>query len=65
MFVIMKLYVCIHVDHAASLAGLCITPSEFQSRLGEFAGYCPVSLALKGELVDCRNTSLTFAAEYR
>lgn len=52
-------------DRAASVAGLCITPSEFNSKLGEFAEYCPVSLALRGELVDCSNKPLSFAAEYR
>ena len=51
---------------AASIAGLCITPSEFQARLGEYSQYCPVSLALRGELVDCSSEpSLKYAAEYR
>uniref|UniRef100_A0A8C3S6J1 Cilia- and flagella-associated protein 206 n=1 Tax=Chelydra serpentina TaxID=8475 RepID=A0A8C3S6J1_CHESE len=51
---------------AASVADLCITPQELQSRLGEFEQYCPVSLAEKGELVDCSVTSsLQFAAEFR
>uniref|UniRef100_A0A672TIB4 Adenylate kinase 9 n=1 Tax=Strigops habroptila TaxID=2489341 RepID=A0A672TIB4_STRHB len=51
---------------AASIAELCITPEELQHRLGEFGQYCPVSLAEKGELVDCSVTSsLQFAAEFR
>ena len=45
---------------------MCITPKEFESRLGEFKQYCPVSLALRGELVDCSVTpSLKMAAEFR
>ncbi|KFQ26432.1 Adenylate kinase 9, partial [Merops nubicus] len=51
---------------AAGIADLCITPKELQDRLGEFGQYCPVSLAEKGELVDCSVTSsLHFAAEFR
>ncbi|XP_030303821.1 adenylate kinase 9 [Calypte anna] len=51
---------------AAGIADLCITPEELQHRLGEFGQYCPVSLAEKGELVDCSETSsLQFAAEFR
>ncbi|XP_042746128.1 adenylate kinase 9 [Lagopus leucura] len=51
---------------AASIADLCITPEELQYRLGEFGQYCPVSLADRGELVDCSVTSsLQFAAEFR
>uniref|UniRef100_A0A8C0EWQ7 Adenylate kinase 9 n=1 Tax=Bubo bubo TaxID=30461 RepID=A0A8C0EWQ7_BUBBB len=51
---------------AAGIADLCITPTELQYRLGEFGQYCPVSLAEKGELVDCSVTSsLQFAAEFR
>ncbi|XP_069707806.1 adenylate kinase 9 [Phaenicophaeus curvirostris] len=51
---------------AAGIADLCITPEELQYRLGEFGQYCPVSLADKGELVDCSVTSsLQFAAEFR
>lgn len=51
---------------AASIFGLCITPTEFKSRLGEYLAYCPVSLALKDELVDCsQEPSLKFSAEYK
>ncbi|XP_053828617.1 adenylate kinase 9 isoform X1 [Vidua macroura] len=51
---------------AVSIAGLCITPKELQSQLGECGQYCPVSLAEKGELVDCSVTpSLEFAAEFQ
>uniref|UniRef100_A0A4W3JBZ5 Cilia- and flagella-associated protein 206 n=1 Tax=Callorhinchus milii TaxID=7868 RepID=A0A4W3JBZ5_CALMI len=53
-------------DKAASVANLCITPKELQARLGEFQQYCPVSLLLRGELVDLSgNPSLEFAAEFR
>ena len=54
-----------HIGNAASICGLCITPKEFTAKLGEFIDYCPVSLALKGELVKAVNRSLKFAAEYR
>ena len=37
--------------NAASIADMCITPKEFESRLGDFKQYCPVSLALRGELL--------------
>ena len=51
---------------AAGIADLCITPTEFQQRLGDFGQYCPVSLAEWGELVDCAiNPTLTYAAEFR
>ena len=51
---------------AVSIANLCITPKEFKSRLGNFGQYCPVSLANRGELVDCSsNSSLDLAAEFR
>ncbi|XP_077031305.1 adenylate kinase 9 isoform X3 [Agelaius phoeniceus] len=51
---------------AASIAGLCITPQELQGQLGECGQYCPVSLAEKGELVDCSvSPSLEFAAEFQ
>ena len=45
---------------------MCITPNEFVVRLSDFGQYCPVSLADRGELVDCSvNKSLKFAAEFR
>ncbi|KAG8582448.1 hypothetical protein GDO81_008055 [Engystomops pustulosus] len=51
---------------AAAIADFCISPHELLSRLGEFGQYCPVSLAQRGELVDCSVTSsLQFAAEFR
>uniref|UniRef100_A0A8C3U4C0 Adenylate kinase 9 n=1 Tax=Catharus ustulatus TaxID=91951 RepID=A0A8C3U4C0_CATUS len=51
---------------AASIADLCITPKELQNHLGECGQYCPVSLAEKGELIDCSVTpSLEFAAEFQ
>ena len=53
------------IGKAASLNGLCLTPSKFQSALGEFQEYCPVNLA-NGKLIDCSSIkSLKFAAEYR
>ncbi|XP_072494186.1 adenylate kinase 9 [Notamacropus eugenii] len=56
----------IRAGKAASINKLCITPQELLSRLGEFGQYCPVSLAEKGELVDCSVTSsLEFSAEFR
>ncbi|XP_038656937.1 adenylate kinase 9 [Scyliorhinus canicula] len=51
---------------AACIAGLCITPTELQSRVGVFQQYCPVTLQLKGELVDCSvDPSLEFSAEFQ
>ncbi|KAK7500075.1 hypothetical protein BaRGS_00008622, partial [Batillaria attramentaria] len=51
---------------AASVADMCITPTEFVQRIGDYGQYCPVSLALREELVDCSTTrSLKYAAEFR
>ena len=51
---------------AAGIADLCITPSEFNQRVGDFGQYCPVSLCERGELVDCSiNGTLQYAAEFR
>ena len=51
---------------AASIADMCVTPEEFLSRMGDYNQYCPVSLALRGELVDCStNKTLEFAVEFR
>ncbi|XP_023779691.1 adenylate kinase 9 isoform X1 [Cyanistes caeruleus] len=51
---------------AASIADLCITPKELQDQLGECGQYSPVSLAEKGELIDCSVTpSLEFTAEFQ
>ena len=51
---------------AASIADMCITPTEFLQRMGDYNQYCPVSLALRGELVDCStNITLDFAVEFR
>jgi len=34
--------------------------------MGDFGQYCPVSLALRGELVDCStNNTLDYAVEFR
>ncbi|KAI8520846.1 adenylate kinase [Branchiostoma belcheri] len=43
---------------AASIADMCVTPSECKARLGDFGEYCPVSLAITGELVDCSTNPL-------
>ncbi|KAI1897614.1 hypothetical protein AGOR_G00085080 [Albula goreensis] len=64
---------CIHTylerirsGQAASIDRLCITPKELHSRLGEFGQYCPVSLALHQQLVDCSHSaSLELAAEFQ
>ena len=47
------------------MANLCITPSEFEARLGAYGHYCPVSLNKDGELVDCSKDSLELSAEFR
>ena len=45
---------------------MCVTPTEFQSRIGPYAQYCPVSLDNSGELVDCSSdTSTDLVAVYR
>ena len=44
---------------------MCIRPTEFKGRLGDFGEYCPVKLA-NDELVDNSTTrELTYAAEFR
>lgn len=51
---------------AASIAQLCVTYEEMCSRLGDFGQYCPVSLALANELVDCSHIRhMDFVAEYQ
>ena len=65
--VILSILVSFYVypGKSACIADMCITPKEFDSRLGDFEQYCPVSLA-RGELVDCSGErSLKYAAEYR
>ncbi len=62
----MDILFCIVIGKAASMNGLCVTPSKFQSALGEFQEFCPVNLALQRKLIDCSAVkSLKFAAEYR
>ena len=57
---------CVCSGKAASIVDLCITQQEFRSRLADFQQYCPVSLALKGQLVNCAQpASLRYAAEFR
>ncbi len=54
------------LNKAASVADLCILPQELLNRLGEYEQYCPVSLVLRDELVDCSaNTRTDYVAEYR
>lgn len=51
---------------SARINDMCITPTEFLQRVGDYNQYCPVSLALRGELVDCStNPTLEFSAEFR
>ncbi|CAF0775596.1 unnamed protein product [Brachionus calyciflorus] len=51
---------------AACIANLCVTYDEMLNRLGDFGQYCPVSLALYDELIDCsENRSMNFVAEYQ
>ncbi|CAF4492974.1 unnamed protein product, partial [Rotaria socialis] len=53
-------------NKAASIADLCISPQELSNRLGEYVHYCPVSLTLRDELVDCSaDTKTDYIAEYR
>ncbi|KAJ8355677.1 hypothetical protein SKAU_G00184710 [Synaphobranchus kaupii] len=55
----------VRTGRAASVDRLCITPKELQSRLGEFGQYCPVSLALTSQLVDCSHSlSLELVAQF-
>lgn len=54
------------LSKAASIADLCILPQELLLRLGEYEHYCPVSLTLRDELVDCSgDTKTDHVAEYR
>ncbi|CAF4113788.1 unnamed protein product, partial [Rotaria sp. Silwood1] len=54
------------LNKAASISDLCISPQELLNRLGEYEHYCPVSLTLRNELVDCSATTKTdYVAEYR
>uniref|UniRef100_H2ZK16 Uncharacterized protein n=1 Tax=Ciona savignyi TaxID=51511 RepID=H2ZK16_CIOSA len=55
----------ISAGNAAKLANLCISPSDFRKRLGCYKEYCPVSLNLRDELVDCSDDLLQFAVEFR
>ncbi|CAK8689946.1 unnamed protein product [Clavelina lepadiformis] len=54
------------VTQGAKLSELCISPTEFEVRLGSYGQYCPVSHNLYGELVDCSfDSNLEFAVEFR
>lgn len=45
---------------------MCLTPDAFATHMGEFESYCPVSLCLRGELVDCSgDEQFTCVAEYK
>lgn len=51
---------------AAPITGLCISPKEFNLHLGAYGHYCPISLNMFNELVDCSADSyLNNAVEYR
>ncbi|CAK8685690.1 unnamed protein product [Clavelina lepadiformis] len=51
---------------AAKLFELCISTTEFEVRRGSYGQYCPISLNLYGELVDCSfDSNLEFAVEFR
>ena len=55
-------------NKAACIDKLCVTYDEMCSRLGDFGQYCPVSLALYDELVNCganNNRSMEFVAEFQ
>ena len=53
-------------NKAACISKLCVTRDEMCSRLGDFGQYCPVSLALYDELVNCSSeTSMDCVAEYQ
>ena len=64
-----NVFTYIHVPctgKAGSIHKLCITPDDFQNKVGKFGEYCPVRLGQLGELVDCSHqTTLQFTAEYR
>jgi adenylate/nucleoside-diphosphate kinase len=56
----------VNSQQAACIADLCVTYNEMANRLGDFGQYCPVSLALNNELVDCSEVrSMDFVAEYQ
>lgn len=56
----------VNSHQAASIADLCVTYNEMASRLSDFGQYCPVSLALYNELVDCSEARhMNFVAEYQ
>lgn len=53
-------------DKAASLRGMCVTHKDFIDHLGDFDQFCPVSLNLNDELVDCSaDSSMDLVAEFR
>eukprot|EP01137_Pigoraptor_chileana_P032498 Opistho-2@21949 len=51
--------------HAASIADMGVSPSEFSANLGAFGHFCPVSLVDRGELVDCIECDFKYAAIYK
>uniref|UniRef100_T1JCE0 Adenylate kinase 9 n=1 Tax=Strigamia maritima TaxID=126957 RepID=T1JCE0_STRMM len=52
-------------NEAAELSNMNLTPDEFKACLGIFRFYCPVSLAIDGELIDCSQIKdHQFCAEY-
>uniref|UniRef100_UPI00358F4386 adenylate kinase 9-like n=1 Tax=Myxine glutinosa TaxID=7769 RepID=UPI00358F4386 len=56
-----------NINHgrAACILGLCFTTEECEARLSEFGSYCPVSLALHGELVCTHSPSMRFVVEFK
>ena len=58
--------VCLSTGNAASINGLCVTPKEFGSRLGQYGHYCPVRLMDHAELVDCSSqNSFKYSVQYK
>ncbi len=56
----------INQRQAASVAGLCVTYDEMKARTGDFGQFCPVSLALDDQLVDCSAyRNMDFVAEFQ
>lgn len=56
----------VNSGHAACIQYMCVTPKDLNGQLGEFADYCPVSLAESNELHDCSTqSSHELVAEYR
>ena len=58
--------ISLSTGNAASINGLCVTPKEFGSRLGQYGHYCPVRLMDHAELVDCSSQdSFKYSVQYK